>query len=132
MIIIIMIIKIIIVPSSSLVIDSYSACAVCSVAVISARSFRGTRLHTRNRHLRNHRGFPGAFPNGCSVVFSNGISLFSGRFKRIVTCPVYVYWKCPMDCQWYFPMDVHFCDFWCVICCPDPWRSRTRRPRGGR
>ena len=42
-------------------------------------------LHTRNRHLREHRGF-----------FS-GISqwMFSGIFQRIVTCQQY----CPTDCH---------------------------------
>ena len=40
-------------------------------------------------------------------------------------------WHLPTDFQWQFPMDVHFCDFWCVVVCPAPWRSRTRRPRGG-
>ena len=37
-----------------------------------AWSFRGKRLHTRNRHLRNHRGFSVAFAKGFSVAFSNG------------------------------------------------------------
>ena len=48
---------------------------------------RGKRLHTRNQHLRNHRGFSVAFSDGCSVSFSNGISWFSRSFQRIVTCP---------------------------------------------
>ena len=45
-------------------------------------------LHTRNRHLRHHRGLSVAFSNGCSVAFSNGTNFFSGMFKRIVTFPV--------------------------------------------
>ena len=28
-------------------------------------------------------------------------------------------WHFPMDAQWHFPMEFHFCDFWCVIVCPD-------------
>ena len=40
------------------------------------------------------------------------LSLFSGIFQRIVSCP--------MDFQWHFPMDFHICDFWCVIFCPRP------------
>ena len=32
---------------------------------------RGRRLHTRNRHLRNHRGLSVAFSNGLSVALSN-------------------------------------------------------------
>ena len=80
---------------------------------------RGKRLHTRNLHLRNHRGFPAAFPNGCSVAFSNVISLFSCMFQRIVTCTVDLYWNCPMDVQWHFPMDVYVWNVWCVICCPE-------------
>ena len=49
-----------------------------------------------------------AFPNGLSVAFSKGISLFSGMFQRIVTCPVGVCWKCPMDVQLHVPIDNHF------------------------
>ena len=33
---------------------------------------RGKRLHTRNRHLGNHRGFSVASSNGYSGTFSNG------------------------------------------------------------
>ena len=80
---------------------------------------RGKRLHTRNRHLRNHRGFPVAFSNGFSVTFSNGFSLCSGMFQRIVTFPVDLYRKCSMDLQ-HFPLDFHFCEFWCIIFCPEP------------
>ena len=29
-------------------------------------------------------------------------------------------WHFPMDFQWHFPMEFHFCDFWCVILCPEP------------
>ena len=36
---------------------------------------RGNRLHARDQHLRSHRGFSGAFSNGLSVAFSEGISL---------------------------------------------------------
>ena len=52
------------------------------------RVTRGTILHARNRHLRNHRGCSVAFSNGFPVAFPNGIPLFCGIFKRIVTCPV--------------------------------------------
>ena len=24
-----------------------------------------------------------------------------------------------IDCQWHFPTEFHFCDCWCVICCPE-------------
>ena len=78
------------------------------------RAPRGKGLHTRNQHLRNHCGFSVAVSNGCSVAFSNIISLVSDRFQRIVTCPVDFDWNCPMDCQWHFPVKFHFCDFWCV------------------
>ena len=80
---------------------------------------RGKILHTRNRYLRNHRGFPVAFPNGFSVIFSNTISLVSDIFRRIVTFPVDFHWNLPMDFQWHSPMEFHFCDFWCVIFCPE-------------
>ena len=83
-------------------------------------SSRGKRLHTRNRHLRNHRGFSAAFSDGFSVAFSNGSSLLSGNPQRI-TFPVDLCWKCPMDCEWHFRMECHVGEFWCVIFCPD-WR----------
>ena len=75
----------------------------------------GNILHTRNQHIRNHRRFPVTFSNGCSVAFSNGISLVSGMFQRIVTFPVDFHWNCPMDCQRHFPLTFHVCDFWCVM-----------------
>ena len=85
---------------------------------------RGKRSHTRNRHLRNHRGF--------SAAFSNIISLVSGIFQRIGTCPVDVYWIRPMDLQWHFPTDFPFCEFWCVIFCPEePHCTATRPPSRG-
>ena len=37
---------------------------------------RGSRLHTRNRQLRNRRGFSVAFSSGVPVAFSSGNSLF--------------------------------------------------------
>ena len=37
------------------------------------------------------------FPMGCQLHCSNGISLVSSIFQRIVTCPVDAYWNCPMD-----------------------------------
>ena len=43
---------------------------------------RGNILHTRNQHLRKHRGFSVACSNGFSVAFSTAISLFSGIFQR--------------------------------------------------
>ena len=83
------------------------------------KALRGKILHTRNRHLRNHRGFSVAFSNGLSVAFSNAISLFSGIFRRIITFPVDVPRICPMDFQWYSPVEFHVCDFRCVISCPE-------------
>ena len=42
------------------------------------------RLHTRNQHLRHHRGFPAASSQWiCSVAFSNGTSLVRGIVQRI-------------------------------------------------
>ena len=82
-----------------------------AVSRLAFRVCRGKRLHARNRHLRNPRGF--------SVAFFNGNSLFSVISQRIVTCPVDFYWNGPMDFQWHFPTEFHFCEFWCVICCPD-------------
>ena len=81
---------------------------------------RGKRLHTRNRHLGNHRGSPVASSTGFSVACSNGSSLVSGMFQKIVTCLVDFAIQIPSGFQWHFPMDFHFCDFWCVIVCPDP------------
>ena len=60
---------------------------------------RGNISHTRNQHLGNHRGSSVAFSDGLSVAFSNIISLFSGSFQRIVTCPVDFHWNCLMDFQ---------------------------------
>ena len=72
---------------------------------------RGKRLHARNQHLRNYRGF--------SVALFNIISLFSGIFQRIVTLPVDYYWNFPMDFHWHYPMAFHFYEIWRVIFCPD-------------
>ena len=68
---------------------------------------RGNILHARNQHLRNHRGFSVACPDGFPVASSNMCFVVSGIFQRIVTCPVEFYWKCPMDCKWHFPIEVH-------------------------
>ena len=38
-----------------------------------APQLRANILHTRNQHLRNHRGSPVAFPNVLSAAFSNEI-----------------------------------------------------------
>ena len=46
-------------------------------------------------------------------------SLFSCILQRIVTCPVDFHWNYSMDFQWHFPTELHFCDFWCAICCSD-------------
>ena len=54
------------------------------------------------------------------MAFSNGISLASGIVQRIVTDLVDINWNRPMDVQWHFPMELHICDFWCVIFCPEP------------
>ena len=55
---------------------------------------RGKGLHTRNQHLRNHRGFSMAFANGFSLAFptncdlslvcSKGCQLFLRMFTRLV------------------------------------------------
>ena len=80
---------------------------------------RGTGLHTRNQHFRNHRGFSVALSQWTfSGMFRHNFT-FSSIFQRIVTFPAYVHWNCPINCQWNCPMDFHFCDFWCVICCPE-------------
>ena len=59
------------------------------------------------------------FPLGFEWHFAKGISLVSGMFQRIVTCPVDVYWNCPMDCQRHCLMKVHACENWCVIFRPE-------------
>ena len=77
---------------------------------------RGTRWHTRNRHLRNHRGSPVAFSNGCSfqhvcnflAVFPKGFALSQWIFTGIV-----------QRIQWHFPMKLHLLNFRCAIFCPD-------------
>ena len=99
------------------------------IIVITSRPSRSRRLHAGNRHLRSHRGSSVAFSNGFSVAFSSGISLVSGIFQRIATGPVDCYWNCPMDVQWHLPTEFHFCDFWCVIFCPE--RPTGPRPRPG-
>ena len=67
-------------------------------------------LHTRNRRLRSRRG--------CSAACSKGLSLPQWIVTR----------KCPMDFHWRFPLEFHFCEFWCVVCCPDPLaRPHPRR-----
>ena len=82
---------------------------------------RGRILHTRNQHLGNHRGFSVALPDGLSVAFSNGLSIVSGIFPRIVPCPVEFYWKFPIVFdgifQWIFMFvrsGVAFCPDSCV------------------
>ena len=64
-----------------------------------------------------------------SVAFSNGISLVSCIFQRIVTFPVDCHWNCPMDFQGHLPTEFHFCDFWCVIVCPEPPSSASAPAR---
>ena len=80
---------------------------------------RGKRSHTRNQHLRHHRGLSVACSNGLSVAFSNGISPSNGSFQRIVTFPEDFRCDVPMDLQWHFPMKFNFGNFWCDIFCPD-------------
>ena len=95
---------------------------------------RGKILHTRNRHLRNQRGFSVAFSNGCPVAFSNIIALFSGISQRMTTFPVDFHWNHPMGCRWHLQMDSICCEIWCVICCPDPRPMRMlpgRTPPAG-
>ena len=84
---------------------------------------RGKRLHTRNRHLRNHRGFQWHLPLDVqqyfptefhlSVVLPKGLSLFQ-----------WISLELSNGLQWHFPMDFHFCDLWCEIFCPDPRPAR--------
>ena len=52
-----------------------------------------------------------------AVAFSNGCSLFSGMFQRIVTFPVDFHWNFPMDVQWHFPMKVHLCTYVFIVAC---------------
>ena len=33
--------------------------------------------------------------------------------------PMDFQWNYPTDVQWRFPMEFRFCDFWCVMYCPD-------------
>ena len=77
---------------------------------------KGKMLHTRNRHLRNHRGFPWQFPTEFhfSALFSKGLSLVQWIFTGI--------------CHWFFSgiltIDFHVCEIWCVIVCPDGGRPQ--------
>ena len=43
-----------------------------------------------------------------SAAFSNGTSLVSGMFQRIVTFPVDCHWSCHMGFQRHFPMEFDF------------------------
>ena len=39
-----------------------------------------------------------------------------------------------MDVQWHVPMEFHFCDFWCVMFCPEiggPLRASHRSTTNG-
>ena len=54
---------------------------------------------TRDRHLRNHRGFPVTFTNGLSVELSNIHLFVSCMIQRFATCQVHLYLDLPMDCQ---------------------------------
>ena len=47
----------------------------------------------------------GRTEHGLSLAFSNGISLFSGIFQRIVTFIIYCHWNCPVDFQRHLPME---------------------------
>ena len=71
---------------------------------------RGKILHTRNKHLGNHRGF--------SVAFSYGLSPVISMFQRIVTFPMDFLWIVPADFQWHFQTKLHCCDFRRVFSCP--------------
>ena len=55
-------------------------------------------------------GFPVAFSNGCSVAFSNELSLS-------VVCSTGLSLS-PADFQYNCAMDVYLCEFWRVISCP--------------
>ena len=85
-----------------------------------AGASRGRRMHARNQHLRNHRGFSVAFSNEFSVAFSNGISFASGMFQRIINYPSGLSLELSNGCSGlHFPMEFDFCDVLCVICCHD-------------
>ena len=88
---------------------------------------RGKILHSRNRHLGNHRGFSVAFSDGCSVACSNKSSLVSGMLQRIVTFPVDFHWNPQMDLQWHSPIELPFCDFRRVTFCPEQHTATPRR-----
>ena len=72
-----------------------------------------------------------AFPNACSVAFSNSTSLVSGIFQRIAACPVDLRWNCPMDFQWHVAKDFCVCDFWCATFGLER-QNRARQPTYGR
>ena len=68
---------------------------------------RNKRLHTRNQHLRNLRGFPVEVSNECSVAFSNIISLL----RLLVCTPNFPTNIIPTNIAWLklygkFPMDM--------------------------
>ena len=85
-------------------------------------------LHARNQHLRIHRGFSVAFPNRFSPALSNGISLISGIFKRIVTCPVDFTGivQRTFSCIFKWTVPSAMSDFWRVVFCHGKKPSRPR------
>ena len=127
-VVVVVVVEVVVVVVAAASAAAAAAAAVAAVVVVVVvvcipfyllSAIRGERLHTRNQHLRNHRGLSVAFSNGLSVAFSNGISLVGSISQRIVTCPVDFEWTNPMYVQCHVPMKFHFCDFWCVICCPE-------------
>ena len=92
-----------------------SACWHSLPSSLAVIAFEGKRLHTRNQHLRNNRGFQRHFPMDGHWHFPTEFHFSVECLKRIVTFPVDVHWNCPMDFQWHFPMKCHLCDFWCEI-----------------
>ena len=64
-----------------------------------------------------------SFSNGVSLASSDEYSLVSGIFQRTVAFPVDFHWKRPMDIHRNLPTELHLCEFWRVIVCPDIWNA---------
>ena len=85
----------------------------------------------KGQHIAHRKSTPQKSSCICSGIFQ---WMFSVIFQETITCQLYVpkdsflpvdfHWNCPMDVQWHFPLEFHFCDFWCVIFCPED-RSPT-------
>ena len=83
---------------------------------------RGKILHTRNQHLRTHRGLSMACSNGLSFQWIFNCQWYFPKDSHFSQCCCF--WNCPTGCPWHFPTGFHFCDFRCVFVCPD--RRSTR------